>query len=110
MHVRDCIETIIHLTDKFLRNRKGVDVNNIGSDDRITVKEIAKIVAEEMKTPNIKFKFTGGVDGGRGWKEGVKKMQLSINRLLKTGWKPKYTSRQAVRLTAKTLKGEMPNS
>ena len=82
----------------------------IGSNDRITVKEIAKIVAEEMKTQNIKFKFTGGVDGGRGWKGDVKKMQLSINRLVKTGWKPKYTSKQAVRLTAKALKEELLNS
>jgi len=74
------------------------------------VKEIAKIVAEEMKTQNIKFKFTGGVDGGRGWKGDVKKMQLSINRLVKTGWKPKYTSKQAVRLTAKALKEEALSS
>jgi len=101
---------MIHLTNKFYRNKKRVDVYNIGSNDRITVKEIAKIVAEEMKTPNIKFKFTGGVDGGRGWKGDVKKMQLSIKRLLKTGWKPKYTSKQAVKLTIKTLKEEVSSS
>ena len=63
-----------------------------------------------MKTPNIKFKFTGGVDGGRGWKGDVKTMQLSINKLLQTGWKPKYTSKQAVRLTAKTLIKEISGS
>jgi len=110
LHIEDCIEAIIHITNKFCRNKKRVDVYNIGSNNRITVKEIAKIVAEEMKTPNIKFKFTGGVDGGRGWKGDVKKMQLSINRLLKTGWKPKYTSKQAVRLTAKALKEEVLSS
>ena len=110
LYITDCIEAIIHLTNKFCRNKKRVDVYNIGSNDRITVKEIAKIVAEEMKTPNIKFKFTGGVDGGRGWKGDVKKMQLSINRLVKTGWKPKYTSKQAVRLTAKALKEEVLSS
>lgn len=110
LHIEDCIEAIIHLTNKFYRNKKRVDVYNIGSNDRITVKEIAKIVAEEMKTPNIKFKFTGGVDGGRGWKGDVKTMQLSINRLLKTGWKPKYTSKQAVKLTIKTLKEEVSSS
>jgi len=110
LYITDCIEAIIHLTNKFCRNKKRVDVYNIGSNDRITVKEIAKIVAEEMKTQNIKFKFTGGVDGGRGWKGDVKKMQLSINRLVKTGWKPKYTSKQAVRLTAKALKEEVLNS
>jgi UDP-glucose 4-epimerase len=110
LHIEDCIKAIIHLTNKFYRNKKRVDVYNIGSNDRITVKEIAKIVAEEMKTPNIKFKFTGGVDGGRGWKGDVKKMQLSISRLLKTGWKPKYTSKQAVKLTIKTLKEEVSSS
>jgi UDP-glucose 4-epimerase len=31
-----------------------------------------------------------GVTGGKGWKGDVKTMQLDINRLLKTGWKPKY--------------------
>ena len=110
LHIEDCIEAIIHLTSKFCRNKKRVDVYNIGSSDRITVKEIAKIVKEEMKTPDIQFKFTGGVDGGRGWKGDVKKMQLSINKLLKTGWKPKYTSRQAVKLTTKTLKEEISSS
>jgi UDP-glucose 4-epimerase len=110
LYIKDCIEAIIHLTNKFYRNKKRVDVYNIGSNDRITVKEIAKIVAKEMKTPNIKFKFTGGVDGGRGWKGDVKKMQLSIDRLLKTGWKPRYTSKQAVKLTAKALKKEILGS
>jgi len=110
LHIEDCIEAIIHLTNEFCRNNKRVDVYNIGSNDRITVKEIAKIVAEEMNVSNIKFKFTGGVDGGRGWKGDVKKMQLSIDRLLKTGWKPKYTSKQAVKLTAKALREEISGS
>jgi len=56
-----------------------------------------------MNESNIEYKFTGGVDGGRGWKGDVKTMQLSINKLLQTCWKPKYTSRQAVRLAAKAL-------
>ena len=33
----------------------------------------------------------------------MKTMQLSIEKLLKTGWKPKYTSKQAVRLAATKL-------
>jgi UDP-glucose 4-epimerase len=56
-----------------------------------------------MKTPHIKFKFTGGVDGGRGWKGDVKTMQLSIDKLVKTGWKLTYTSKQAVKQAAKNL-------
>lgn len=56
-----------------------------------------------MSRPNIDYTFTGGVDGGRGWKGDVKTMQLSINELLQTGWKPKYTRKQAVKLAAKAL-------
>ena len=82
----------------------------IGSNNRIAVKEIAKIVAEEMNTPNIKFKFTGGVNCGRRWKGDAQTMQLSINRLLQNDWRPKYTSKQAVRVTAKTLIEEISSS
>jgi len=103
LHIADCIEAMMHLINKFRKGTRKFDVYNIGSHDKITVKEIAKIVAEEMETLNIKYKFTGGVDGGRGWKGDVKTMQLSINKLLQTCWKPKYTSKQAVRLAAKAL-------
>lgn len=103
LHIADCIEAITHLTKEFLKSTKKVDVYNIGSYDKITVKEIAQIIAEEMNVPNIKYRFTGGVDGGRGWKGDVKTMQLSIDKLLQTGWKPKYTSKQAVRLAAKAI-------
>jgi UDP-glucose 4-epimerase len=103
MYIEDCIEAIIHLTNKFLNSTETVDICNIGSEDKTTVKEIAQIVAEEMGNPKIELKFTGGVDGGRGWKGDVKTMQLSINKLLKTGWKPKYTSKQAVKLATKAL-------
>ena len=103
LHIEDCIEAIMHLTKNFLKATKKVEVYNIGSYDKITVKEIAKIVAREMGQPNIQYTFTGGVDGGRGWKGDVKTMQLSINKLLRTGWKPKCTSRQAVKLAAKAL-------
>ena len=103
LHIEDCLEAIIHLTKIFVTGTKKVDVFNIGSYDKITVKEIAKIVAEEMGNPNVEYKYTGGVDGGRGWKGDVKTMQLSIEKLLKTGWKPKYTSEQAVKLATKAL-------
>jgi UDP-glucose 4-epimerase len=111
MHITDCIEATMYLTNEFLKNTKKVDTYNIGSCDKITVKEIAKIIAEEMHKSNIQYTFTGGVDGGRGWKGDVKTMQLSINKLLQTGWKPKYTSKQAVKLAAKVLKrNKIPKS
>ena len=103
LYITDCINAFIHLTETFSKSTERVDVYNLGSYDKVTVTEIAKTVAEEMNTPNIKFRFTGGVDGGRGWKGDVKTMQLSIDKLVKTRWKPRYTSSQAVRLAAKAL-------
>ena len=56
-----------------------------------------------MKLRDVKFVFTGGVEGGRGWLGDVKIMLLSIDKLMKTGWKPKYNSEQAVRLAVKAI-------
>ena len=103
MYISDCIEAIMHLTNAFSKGTEKVDVFNVGPNDKITVAQIAKIVSEEMNTPSIKYKFTGGVNGGRGWKGDVKTMQLSIDKLLRTGWKPRHSSKQAVRLAARAL-------
>jgi UDP-glucose 4-epimerase len=103
MYITDCIEAITHLTETFSKSTEKVDLFNVGSNDKVTVAQIAKTVSEEMNTPNIEYKFTGGVDGGRGWKGDVKIMQLSIDKLVKTGWKPSNSSKQAVKLAARAL-------
>lgn len=107
LHVNDCVEAIVSLTSLFRSKEAVVDVFNVGSKDQIAVKEIARIVARKMDKPNIKYAFTGGIDGGRGWKGDVKHMNLSIDKLLKTGWKPRYNSREAVELTAAALLDEL---
>lgn len=101
LHVEDCIDAVLHATKCFLEEQKKAEVYNVGSADQIEVGRIAEIVAEEMGLENVKFMFTGGVDGGRGWFGDVKYMHLCINKLLTTGWKPKYNSEQAVRLATK---------
>jgi UDP-glucose 4-epimerase len=103
MHISDCIEAILHLIRAFSKGTQKVDFFNVGSNDKVTVSQIAKIVSDEMNVHNIKYKFTGGVEGGRGWKGDVKIMQLSINKLLKTKWKLEYPSEEAVKLSTKAL-------
>jgi len=105
LYVTDCIDAIIHLCEKFNEGTERIDIYNVGSSDTICVREIAEIISMAMNVPDIKYRFTGGVDGGRGWKGDVKKMQLSIKKLRHTGWAPRYTSRQAVIQTAKALLG-----
>ena len=97
LHVDDCIEG---LTTPAHEN---VDILNIGSQDRVNVLNIAKIVTQEMGLEDVKIRLTGGVDGGRGWKGDVKLMQLDMYRLRSYGWEPKHSSAEAVRLTARSL-------
>ena len=105
LHVSDTVEAMLHLFNEFLKEDKTYDVYNIGSEDWITVKEIAEIVSREMNL-DPEFYFTGGVDGGRGWKGDVKVMLLSIEKAKAKGWKPKMNSYQAVEKTVRELLGK----
>ena len=84
-----------------------VDFYNVGSEDMMQVEDIARIVADEMGLKDVKFEWEGGVDGGRGWAGDVKMMILSIEKLKRTGWRPRYKSAEAVRLAARELLGKI---
>jgi UDP-glucose 4-epimerase len=74
----------------------------VGSKDQIDVKQVAAIVSKVMGlTP--RYKFTGGIDGGRGWKGDVTNMILDIRKMQSLGWQPKHSSAEAVLMTAKQL-------
>ena len=103
LHIEDFIDATLHVTSRFLDDGNKADVYNVGSVDHVEVKKIAEIVADEMGLQDVKFVFTGGVEGGRGWLGDVKIMHLSIEKLLKTGWKPRYGSEEAVRFAVQTL-------
>jgi len=107
LHVEDCISAILHVTNNFLEGEDRTGIYNVGSLDQITVRTIAEIVVEEMGLRGVEFVFTGGVEGGRGWRGDVKFMHLSVERLMKMGWKPKYNSEEAVRLAVRELLKEM---
>ena len=100
LYVEDCIEGMIHGAET---TNEDVEILNIGSEDRVTVLEIARIVIEEMGLEGTEIELTGGVDGGRGWKGDVKLMQLDMQRLKTLGWTPKRSSAEAVRETARNL-------
>lgn len=96
MYVNECVESMLFASEK---SDSKFETINSGSQDWIEVKSIARIIVEEMGLSNVEFRFTGGVDGGRGWKGDVKHMQLSIRRLESLGWKSKVNSEQSVRRT-----------
>lgn len=100
LHVEDCVNAMLMGINI---NREKVEIYNVGSEDQVTVKEIADIVCEKMGLNGVQYMFTGGIDGGRGWKGDVKFMFLSINKLKELGWKPKLNSRQSVERAAEEI-------
>ncbi len=94
--VGDCVEAVLHVSKRF--EASGYEVYNVGSDDWVTVSEIADMVVESMGLGSVEKVFTGGVENGRGWIGDVKLMNLDISRIKATGWRPRHTSREAVKL------------
>jgi len=97
IHVSDCVQATLFAIEKFIPTKSTFDAYNVSSPDQIDVKRIAEIVIEEMGLSDVGLKFTGGVDGGRGWLGDVKIMQLSIEKLKRLGWKAALNSEEAVR-------------
>ncbi len=107
LHVFDAINATLHLFKVFKENSRDYEIYNVGSEDWVTVREIADIVIEEMGLKNVKYVFKPGTPDGRGWPGDVKFMLLDINKLKSTGWKPRWSSRDAVRITVKQLLGKL---
>jgi len=64
-----------HLIGALISQGANVSVfDSLITGTQINVKTIAEIVVEKMGLRGIEFKFTGRVDGGRGWKGDVKNM------------------------------------
>jgi len=103
VHVSDFVTGALTALTAFHRSDKRVDIYNLSSPDQVSVKRIAQVVTEEFGSENVKMKFTGGVDGGRGWYGDVKTMRLSVEKLQNLGWRPKYNSEEAIRLAVKEL-------
>ncbi len=106
VHITDCLDAIRLSTESFLRSGKRVEVYNLSSPDQVSVKRIAEIIVEELGLRGVTMKFTGGVDGGRGWFGDVKVMHLSVAKLMKLGWRSKLNSEGAIRVAAKEILAE----
>lgn len=75
------------------------EVFNIGSDDTITVLQIAQILMDQLslRSEKVKKVFKNNFEDGRGWKGDVPDFWLDCSKLKGIGWKPKYSrSRDAV--------------
>ena len=95
IYVTDLVNAIVKLTEQF---EPGVDVFNISVlSEGTSVTHIAEIVVDVLGLSDVEFKYTGG---DRGWKGDVPRFKYDISKVLATGWKPEYTSDEAVRKAA----------
>jgi UDP-glucose 4-epimerase len=101
--VEDCVEAILRAFESL---DSGVEIYNIGSEDAINVKTIARIVIEELGLEDVEIVYTGGV-GGRGWRGDVRRMLLDISKIKNLGWRPRHNSAESVRLATRVLKEEL---
>ena len=96
IYVTDLVDAILTLKDA----PKGVTIYNIGVEGATSVRTIADIVCEEMGLKEVTYRFTGG-EGG--WKGDVPRFSYCIDKVHAAGWRAKYSSDEAVRLTVQRV-------
>jgi len=100
LYIDDCISGILKAVDSI---DSTYNVYNLGSDSQITVKEIVDLILSEHGLLTVKKRFTGGVDGGRGWMGDVKNMMLDIKKINRNGWTHQLNSEEAIRKTVRDI-------
>jgi UDP-glucose 4-epimerase len=89
LRTEDCVDGMLLAAEKAVAP---VNIYNLGTTDRITVREIAeKVVAVHGGT--AKIEYTGGA---RGWVGDVPQQWLAIDRIRALGWSPRYDSAGAI--------------
>jgi len=100
VHVEDCVRGMV-IGAEYARSK--VEMFNLGSNDRMSVKDIADTVTEVMGLRGVRYEWTGGVQGGRGWIGDVKNMLLSSDKLRSYGWEPTMNSSQAIKKAVREI-------
>jgi UDP-glucose 4-epimerase len=106
LYISDCVNALMMLANDM---RQPIEIFNAGSNDTLTVQEIAQMVVQELSLGDVEQVFHGSIDG-RGWKGDVTNMLLDCSKLADMDWSPTYTSREAVLLTVQQMLEEMKNS
>lgn len=103
IHVNDAVEATITAWE---RSPKGFEAYNVGSDDWITVTEVARTIAEVMGLGEVRFTYRP-VLHGVGWPGDVKRIALRTEKLKALGWKPLMSSKEAVAKAAASILREL---
>ena len=100
IYVSDCVDGLLY---GYQHSDGQVNVFNLGNHDTVDVTTIGRILLEQMGLSEVKLKYTGG---SRGWPGDVPRICLETSRMEKLGWKPKYSSEEAIRLAIREILAE----
>jgi UDP-glucose 4-epimerase len=96
LRAEECVEAMRFVA---LHAKEPVNVYNLGTRDRLSVREIAeKVVAANGGRARIVY--TGGP---RGWAGDIPQQLLSIDKVESLGWHPRHTSAEAVDLCLREM-------
>jgi UDP-glucose 4-epimerase len=90
IHVDDVVDALLLLHD---RGWNGFDVFNVATEDYVTVRQIADLVAGRLGLTSVSYEYTGG---RRGWKGDVPLVRFDTSKLRGLGWSNRRTSVEAL--------------
>jgi UDP-glucose 4-epimerase len=90
IHVSDVIGAMFLLEE---RGFTGFDVFNAGTEDYLTVTDIADMVVERLGLSDVRYAYTGG---NRGWRGDVPVVRFDTSKIRALGWANRLTSREAI--------------
>ncbi|MCS7108590.1 MAG: GDP-mannose 4,6-dehydratase [Sulfolobales archaeon] len=103
LHITDFIAALNVAIEYLLESSNNYEIFNLGNNDWIEVDEIAKEVVDGLGLKHVELHHLNITSDGRGWVGDVKFMLLAIDKISKLGWKPRLTSRDAIRHTVNDL-------
>ena len=99
VHVDDIFSAIFHVVE---RETAVISVHNVGSGDYITVRRVVELLLDEMDLQNTKVTYGNDPFG---WKGDVPMIGLNDDKIRALGWRPRYTSEDAMRRSIRQMLG-----
>lgn len=103
IYISDAIEATLTV---WRSAHRSFEAYNIGSEDWITVSEVAEIITNVMGLKGVKYVYRP-VLHGVGWPGDVKQIALSVEKLKSLGWSPRMRSGEAVLEAARNILHEV---
>ena len=97
LYVDDCVDGMLLAIEK---SGEPLNVFNLGPASSTSVVAIANMIVAAMGLKDVAFSYAGG---DRGWVGDVPQVRFDAGAMNRLGWKPGYTSDQAVERTVREM-------